>query len=270
MNGTGCCDTRCSTPEVIEVPGPEGDAGTPGTDGTDGVNAYTIVATSTFVVPAVNANVNITVANSTWMVIGQNLFVEGAGYFEVVTLPSDTSVQAKYLDYEVNTHATEVIPVGAGVSPGGTQPAAPTVATVAPITAYASGTAYTITASDAAVVFGTTQPSVTLTTAGVWRLSARLKIGYVGATFAAVRTVTLKMRRTNNTASDIASSSSTWATEIITTLTYTGDILTLPDIAYTTANVNDVITLFAIIDVIPTAGSIQIQEASIFAEYLNA
>lgn len=264
-----CCNP-CPDANTVQVPGPQGTLGTAGTNGTNGINAYTITATSTFVVPAVNANVTVQVGSSVWMFIGQNIYIPGAGYFEVVTVPSATSVQLKYLNYQVNTNAAAVIAIGSGVSPGGTQPSAPTVVAVSPIPAYASGTAYTITAADAPIVFGTTQPSVTLTTVGRWRISARLKIGYVGATFAASRTVTLKMRRTNNTPSDIANSPTTFNTNIITTATYTGDILTLPDISYLTALATDIITLHGLIDVVPSAGSIQIQEASIFAEFIHA
>lgn len=261
----GCCN-HCPTPETIQVPGPEGATGPAGPAGVAGGNAYSFTTTTTFIVPAIGSNVTVIVNSSAWMAIGQIVFIPGAGYFEVVTVPNSISVQLKYLAYEFNTFAGAVIAIGTAVSPSGPQVAAPPD----PIVAYAAGTAYTLTASDAAVVFGTTQPAVVLTTAGKWRLTARVKIGYVGATFAAVRTVTLKLRRTNNTASDVSNSSTTWATEIITTLTYTGEILTLPDVLYTTANADDALTIFGVIDVVPSAGSIQIQEASIFAEYIKA
>lgn len=260
------CNPTCPTPEVINIPGPAGPAGAAGAAGATGANAYSITASSTFVVPAKGASVTVIVSSSAWMVVGQVVFIAGAGFFQVSAVPNSISVQLLYLDYAFNTFSAAVIAIGSGVSPGGTQP--PNLA--APITAYAAGTAYTLTATDAAVVFGTTQPAVTLTTAGKWRLSVRLKIGYVGATFSAVRTVTLKMRRTNNTASDLSNSSSTWETDIITTLTYTGGIIRLPDITYNTALITDVITVFGVINVVPSAGSIQIQEASIYAQLISA
>lgn len=262
-----CCN-QCPTPETVQVPGPEGSTGATGPAGVAGGNAYSFTTSSTFVVPAINSNVTIIVSSSAWMIVGQVVFLAGAGYFQVVTVPNSISVQLKYLNYVFNTYSAAVIAIGASISPAGPEPA--DAIPVTPITAYAAGTAYTLTAVSAAVTFGTTQPAISLTTKGKWRLTARVKIGYVGATFASVRTVALKLRRTNNTAADVSDSLTTWATDIITTLTYTGSIFTLPDVLYTTANINDALTIFGVIDVVPTAGSIQIQEASIFAEFIQA
>lgn len=117
MPATSPCVPCCTTPQTTNIPGPEGDAGT---DGADGVNAYT-ATTANFTVPAIDGNVTIAVADSSWMGVGQNIFVEGAGYFEVISKPSAASVTAQYLDYDINTHATELILAGAKVSPGGTQ-----------------------------------------------------------------------------------------------------------------------------------------------------
>lgn len=265
---TGSCCNTCPTPETVQVPGPQGDDGTSGADGTNGVNAFTIT-TDTFVVPAIGANVTVDVADSSWMGVGQSIFIPGAGYFEVVTIPSAVTVQLEYLDYEVNTNAAAVIAIGTIVTPGGLQPAVPTIPEVEPIAAYASGTAYTITTVDSAVTFGTSQPLVTITTAGTWRLTGRLKLSYVGATFAAVRNVTLKLRRTTVTASDIANSSSTFQTDIITTLTYTAGVIVLPDVTYVTAINSDQITIFVVIDTGPTAGTITVSEANIYAEFIH-
>ena len=260
-----CCN-NCPTPETVQVPGPEGDTGATGPAGAAGGNAYSYTTSASFVVPAINSNVTVIVNSSAWMIVGQIVFVAGAGYFQVVTVPNSISVQLKYLDYVYNTYAGATIAIGAAISPTGAQ-AEPAPD---PITVYATGTAYTLTAVDAAVTFGTVSPAIVLTTVGKWRLTARIKIGYVGATFAAVRTITLKLRRTNNTATDVTDTSTTWATEIITTLTYTGEVLILPEVTYDTANLDDALTIYAVIDVVPTAGSIQIQEASIFAEYIKA
>jgi hypothetical protein len=113
--------------------------------------------------------------------------------------------------------------------------------------------------------FGTTDPSLTITSAGVWLILARVRIDYTGSTFLAVRTGTLKLRRTNNTAADIANSSCQFLTDIITTLTYTLDVIDLPPIIYTTTNANDIIEIWGDISVVPTAGSIDASEASIVA-----
>jgi hypothetical protein len=95
---------------------------------------------------------------------------------------------------------------------------------------------------------------------------ARVRTDYNAATFAAVRTATYKLRRTNNTAADVTSSSGAFATSVITAITSTAQTFNLPLVLYTTTNSNDVISLFGSIDVIPTAGSIDAVEANIVAQ----
>lgn len=113
--GTDCC-TPC-TPEVTLVPG---SPGVPGADGTNGINAFSFV-TASFVVPAINSNVTVSVGTSAWMTVGQNIFIETAGNFEVVSFPTAQSVVLKYLDYTGNTNAGNTITAGAQVSPSGVQ-----------------------------------------------------------------------------------------------------------------------------------------------------
>ncbi len=131
--------------------------------------------------------------------------------------------------------------------------------------AYAAGTAYSLTATPAALIFGTTQPSITITSAGTYLLMAAYNAKYNGATFAAVRTVTLKIRRTNNTAADVANASRVSSTNVITALTYTFDVAPIAPVIYTTTNTDDVLTIFGDVSVVPSAGSLDIIEASIFA-----
>lgn len=133
------------------------------------------------------------------------------------------------------------------------------------LTVYAAGTAYTLTAVSAALDFGTTDPVLTINKAGTYLLIARANLELVGATFAANRTVTLKLRRTNNTAADLTSGSTAFGTNVTTTAS--GILLNanLPAVLYTTTNVNDAITIFGDVSVIPTAGSLQATEASIVA-----
>lgn len=130
---------------------------------------------------------------------------------------------------------------------------------------YAAGTAYALTATPAALDFGTTDPVVTLAKAGTYLLLARVNLKYNAATFAASRTVTLKLRRTNNTAADLTNGTLTSLTDIITTKTYTFGVFDLPRIIYTTTNTNDAITIFGDVSVIPTAGSLDAVAAEIVA-----
>lgn len=133
------------------------------------------------------------------------------------------------------------------------------------LSVYAAGTAYTLTATSAAVDFGTTDPVLTIDTAGTYLLFTRVNYEYVGATFAANRDVTTKLRRTNNTPADVSNSSSVIGTNIVTTVNGVLEVLTLNPVLYTTTNVNDAITIYADVSVLPSAGSLQITEASIVA-----
>jgi hypothetical protein len=107
-----CCGP-CPTVTVTEVPG------SAGLDGAPGLNAYTVTV-GDFIIPAVGANITFIVGSSGWMVVGQNIFVFGAGYFEVIAKPSIGSVTAQYLNYPSNVNAGNLVPSGSGVSPGGT------------------------------------------------------------------------------------------------------------------------------------------------------
>ncbi len=133
---------------------------------------------------------------------------------------------------------------------------------------YGAGSAYSLTQTPALVNLGTTPPSITLADAGTYLLLARAGLKYNVATFAAVRTVTLKLRRTNNTPADLSNAITTFLTSIITLLTFTAGSLVVPPVIYTAQN-GDVVQLFGSIDTLPTAGSIDITECEIVAIKLS-
>jgi hypothetical protein len=132
---------------------------------------------------------------------------------------------------------------------------------------HAAGTAYSLTATPAKLDFGTTDPSFTLVNAGTYLLQARVRLDYNAATFAAVRTATLKLRRTNNTAADLTNGSVAAATQIVTTLSGTFIVRSWP-VIYSTANNDDTIEIFGSLDVVPSAGSLDAVEASIIVTKL--
>lgn len=255
MPATTSCTPCCVETQTVNVPGIEGDAGT---DGTDGINAYT-VTTADFVVPAIGATVTVFVEETGWMVTGQPIFIEGPATFKVDSITNATTVVLEFLGQADDVSPAATISSGAGVSPGGIQGA------LTSLSVYASGSAYSLTNTSALLDFGTTDPSLTITEAGTYLLFARVRYDYNAATFAAVRTVTSKLRRTNNTAADVSNSSASWKTDIITTLTYTAVIHTLPVVSYTTANTDDVIQLWGDVSTVPSAGSLDAVEASIVA-----
>ena len=137
-------------------------------------------------------------------------------------------------------------------------------------TVYAAGTAYSLTATPAALDFGTTDPVVVLNKAGTYAIRAKVRLNYVGPTFAASRTVTIKLRRTNNTAADLTNGTEVVLTAIVTTVTATFMEVVLPEVIYTTANIDDSITLFGDVSATPSAGSLDAVAASIVAVRLYA
>lgn len=132
------------------------------------------------------------------------------------------------------------------------------------LSSYGTGSAYTVTNAAAAIVMGTTSPTITVNQPGTYLIIARARYELVGATFAASRLVTLKLNRTNNSAADLTGGTSLYNTPIVTTLTNTMTELTVNAI-YTTTNTDDVIVLSTLVGTVPSAGSLTVNEASIIA-----
>lgn len=130
---------------------------------------------------------------------------------------------------------------------------------------YAAGTAYSLTNSYAQLAFGTTSPAITIGKVGTYALYARVRLDYNGATFAAVRTVSLKLRRTNNTASDISNDVTSLLTQIVTAESSTLMTVALPVCIYTTANTNDALEIQGKVSTVPTAGNLDAVEAELIA-----
>lgn len=238
----------------MDVPGIEGATGSSGTNGS---NAYTVLTLASAVPGAPGGSVTFTVANGSWAVVGQVVVAAGPSTYRV-TASSATSITGTWLAATGDVAAGTVIGAGAGISPAG-------IGSLTNLAVYAAGTSYQLTATPALATFGTTSPSLTITAAGTYLILAQFKLDYTGATFAASRTVTMKIRRTNNTAADITNASMTILTAIVTTVTATLEAATIPIVAYVTANANDVIELWGSVSVVPTAGSLDVAAASIVA-----
>lgn len=130
---------------------------------------------------------------------------------------------------------------------------------------YAAGTAYQVTNSSAAVDFGTTDPSLTLNAPGTWLIMSRATLKYNAATFAANRTITLKLRRTNNTAADVTGASTAVPTRVTDTVTDLFGPLVIPPVLYSTDNAGDIIAMYIGASAAPSAGSLDVTEAEIIA-----
>lgn len=112
------CHVPSCEPEVVNIPGPQGEQGEPGEDGCTGTNAYTNT-TADFIVPAVGNNVTVSVGQSAFMGIGQYIWTETAGQYTVVSRPTSTSVELENTGQDGNAAPTTNIVAGVRVSPSG-------------------------------------------------------------------------------------------------------------------------------------------------------
>ena len=124
---------------------------------------------------------------------------------------------------------------------------------------YAAGAAYTLTTSYALADFGTTDPKLTIDRPGTYLVLARL---VWMTTSAASPTVDFKLRRTNNTAADLANSETSISEGLSAISGATAEYeISLPPVVYTTENTDDLIELWGK----TSAGSPTVTEASIVA-----
>lgn len=140
----------------------------------------------------------------------------------------------------------------------------PSAPTASRASGYLTGTAYTITTTQAAVTGGTTSPTITLPADGTYLLIPNVQVNYVGATFLVARNITYKVRKTSGTPADVTNSSITAQTQIITALSFTAVTPAMPACFYT-GTAGDVLSIFVGVDTGPTLGSIQIPAASLVA-----
>ena len=122
------------------------------------------------------------------------------------------------------------------------------------IATYATGTAYALTDTAAAINVGTTDPVIVLNVAGTYLIFAQVNLAYTGATVVA-ETAALKVRRTNNTAADL-SVVVPIDLPVSTTLTNTYGIVQIPPFIYTTAATDDSVTIFGNVSAALSAGTI--------------
>lgn len=246
-----CCNP-CPTSETVNIPGPEGADGAPGAAG---INAYTIT-TADFDVPNVGDSVTVQVGNSSWAVVGQNVFVAGAGIFEVTAKPGSGSMTLEYLNYAQNTHSGETVSAGAGVSPAGTQP---TVTLLPALSSYQVGGSQVLTDSSSQLLGA----SITLA-AKTYLLLATFRLDYEVATFSSLEEIALKLRETTNGPADIANAVVNLQTPVVTAKTGTFIEGAFPPVTYAAAD-GDTIQMFGSIADTPYSGSMQAVELSIVA-----
>lgn len=196
------------------------------------------------------------------MSVGQTIFISDGtnlAHFQVTALQVSPPVATiKALGNNGDSASTTVINSGASVSPSGVQ-GSPGF-TVLGTNSAATGGSQAVSATPSQAL----SASLTLTGAAskTYMLFARVRLDMVGATFAAMRNVTLTLRRTNNTPANNGSTSI--GTPIVTTVTYGMGEMTICA-PYTTNGSGDTLQPFISIDVVPSAGQLNVVEASISA-----
>ena len=113
--------TCCPTIEVVQIPG------APGSDGTAGVNGLDCIdfLQSPLVVPATGASVSAIITNNARFTVGQNIFLAGAGTFNLTSIAGTTVLILLYMTYASNTATGKKIAAGAQLGPGGYQATIP-------------------------------------------------------------------------------------------------------------------------------------------------
>ena len=125
----------------------------------------------------------------------------------------------------------------------------------------ATGTTYNLTTTSAKVDFGTTDPTITLPSAGTYLIVTNVKLSYASLTTLGTSTSTLKVRRTNNTATDLAST--TFDTPVVTLLTGTAGDCDIRSFIYTTSTSGDVLEIWGNRGANISVGNVVVSEASI-------
>lgn len=131
------------------------------------------------------------------------------------------------------------------------------------------GTAYSLTTTPATVAINGTNVSLTLNQSGKYIIFASAQMSYVGATLLANQTATFKLRKTSGTAADLANSSATAKTEILTLISKDYGNIAFPAAFDYAASAGDVLQMFASVTATPTVGSIQATAGSIYAYHAS-
>jgi hypothetical protein len=149
--------------------GPQGAGGA-------GLNAFTTLSAN-FTQPAINATVTINVASTAWMAAGQGIFIQGGGYYTIVSISDATHAVVTNLGGSANPAA------GSTVIGNGTQNVAP-----AGIPGVAGSSSYTTTT--ASFVMPAVAGSITVTFASTTWMAQGQNLYVVGAGYFDISSIT--------------------------------------------------------------------------------
>jgi hypothetical protein len=118
-NAQSCgCSPNCNEPIVQNIPGPQGNPGQNGNNGTNGLNAFT-TTTASFVQPAVSGTVIVSVVDSSWVAVGEPIFIAVGGSYLVTGVIDGFTITVQNLGYAGNAAPTSVIASASVVTPSG-------------------------------------------------------------------------------------------------------------------------------------------------------
>ena len=122
------CAQSCVPAGTSSTPGPQGPPGADGTNGTNGIDAFTLTANGAGVMPAEGDVVTLDTTTSTsFLAVGQIVYVATWGYLQVTALPTDTSVTLQNLEdtgtgaYAENAAPGTTLSASQKISPAGIQ-----------------------------------------------------------------------------------------------------------------------------------------------------
>lgn len=107
MSATQSCQPCCSTPQSVDVPGPQG-------------NSAVTLTTSSTILPSIGGTVTIAMGDTSWLASGKNFYLgDGSKFanFIVTGIGSSTSLTARFLGL-VGDSASGTVASGALVMPG--------------------------------------------------------------------------------------------------------------------------------------------------------
>src|SRR5258705_5156704 len=283
-----CCPVCQTQIAPISIPGPQGPAGAAGTNGAAGVNAFTTLTAQVGPTPADTTTAyTISVANSTWVVVGQDLIIgQGPGVVlanpgplavVVTAIPAPNSITVKNLrvvDQGVTVSSGAVVSVSGflpavpiTIAQGGTNAITKAAAQTSLglgqdslISSAATGTAQTILAGGPAQIGAI---DIQILTVGTYELRGQVTVDFAAVTFTvATRHISAKIR---NITQGTLLSTGVINCPVQGPLSFPTHQISVPPVKYAAANLNDHLQLAIEIDVVNTAGTLSVDAASLEA-----
>lgn len=239
--------------------------------GTAGSNSYTMT-NGNFTVPAIGSTATLYVQNASWVIPGQIIYVQNAGYFLVnsVNIGTNTAVLLNQ-GYAGNSIGGTVVNSGAGVSPAGVQGSLPVPAS---LNVWNGNVGQALTNSMTLINIGTV---LALPAAGTWLLLARAQLEFYATSGQNTYPFQAKFQLMAQAAGAGAftaipfSVTTPWSFSMPSSSTlHQGMTVPLPPLIYATATIGDVINLNGqwLTD-FPNDSIFKVSEACIVAAFLN-